>query len=608
MNWLTDLALLKRWWQGAASTPFHASWTATLSGVAGFALLVLLLLAARLFSDTRALLRLRWYSRRTPGTIPDAALSGFLKDWCQTLRARAAKGHATGVEQMDQVLHGRYEWAMPWLAAMRTTATMIGLFFTFLGLSDSLNRLSVAMGGMEGAKPDIVGTLQKVQQSLPGLGTAFAASICGVGIAIAIGILESLMDAWRTALSARMAALSIELLEPCLVPVQGEAATRDLAAHLLQTGKATATIASTVSSMVTDLKAMAEGMSSNLKAMAEGMSSSHTQVLEELKRLADGLVNDNKQVLTELRAATSGLGQVPVTLTKVFADLLDKAGAQHATAMAEVAVVTKAHREHLNALGTANQVLAQSSAKLAQVIAGATHDLQVSEQHVRDLSTAADKFRGALETTAEIVNEATGEQARLQRKLDETFSLIPRMAEAVTQAVTNTSTTAGRLEQILGSENMTRYIQQLPELAKLAASERESREALKQAVSSFATIAETVRSLKDQIEGIGVTAEYLGRCQEDIAKAAAGLAKDHMLPVVRQLIRETAAEVLARSAQEWTERHERSAQDQVRLLSEIPGILTEVRESIDDLAKSQNALVSYYSRSLLARLLGRSSP
>ena len=204
MNPSTDTSLLRTWLERVPSTPLYDWWSAFLVGLLGVAALLILLTALLLILDWMALARLHASSERRAGRPPPAPKSkfGLVYSWLTVLHERAARGHGGGVAELEPFAEARYDWSAELLSMLQGAAVMTGLLFTFLGLGLTLDGLASAMQAVEsGESADIAMTLGKVRDALPNLGMAFASSVAGVGLALAISMLNGLLGAARSRLT-----------------------------------------------------------------------------------------------------------------------------------------------------------------------------------------------------------------------------------------------------------------------------------------------------------------------------------------------------------------------------------------------------------------------
>jgi hypothetical protein len=121
---------------------------------------------------------------------------GPLAQAVELVRARSAGGLNTSHEHLIGIVEERYALPQRLSAFARSTATMVGLLFTFIGLSLALFQLQGAIGdAMAGSSGDVVAqVLGQIRDVLPSLSLAFASSIAGVIVVLVLSIIGALVD------------------------------------------------------------------------------------------------------------------------------------------------------------------------------------------------------------------------------------------------------------------------------------------------------------------------------------------------------------------------------------------------------------------------------
>lgn len=219
---------LAEWFYNVSGEPLTVWWMVLLSANFGLALYVFMRTATRLLID--AFEQMYFYKKAEEANpepedllqrLPDYRRSRRLgARWLSTVRSRNI-ADSDGVDP-HVVSDLRYGPVDHLLAVTRTTSTMVGLLFTFVGLALALWVLGGAIDHALGAtstveqEVDLPGFLDEVGTMLPALSTAFSSSVSGIILSLVIGIFAVVLRAARTALVARYELFYIRYLEPSL--------------------------------------------------------------------------------------------------------------------------------------------------------------------------------------------------------------------------------------------------------------------------------------------------------------------------------------------------------------------------------------------------------
>lgn len=546
-----EIAQIERWWHRVADTPMHGIWTRALALVGALAALIVAAAVLRLLYDRVGLFRLA--RRRAKGEQPPSKGLGYGVGglWSQLLSERAARGHSADAETLEIIVDGRYDWVNTGLGVLKATATLTGLFFTFLGLAFGLDALGDAMGAAD-RESDILTVLGQVKDALPSLGTAFASSVCGVLIAIGIGLADGILAAWRASFTARLMAFSAAWIEPASAPPTSDDALMNLGNRLAETSRDLASV-----------------------------------------------VESNRQVSADFQGVAGVLEAIPKATREAWAGIMDSLSTHHQQVVGDLDGLLEGARDgasaHLERLSEVSAGLGEASERLQQRIGQAAHDLEVSGDAVTQLAGAAELFGKAFGQTTNLVQSASLSQSRMLAKVEDTFGLVPPLAEAVTLAAANTAEAASRMETVLSGEDMARYLQHLPKLAALAESEQASREALQGAMGSLSAIATVAETLEQQVERLGNTAEHLERAYDGLGDRIRALTdRDDLMPLVGL----TVEKAVEKAVQGWGKSHELLL---LRQTAALEALAAAQREQ----AQAQSSLNDALRRSWLGRLVGR---
>lgn len=626
-----DLEETRKWLATVPATPFFPLWSPALCATAlAAALVALLLLLVQARDEVEYLAYRRCRSRSADPPVPRRA-RGVLDRWSWVLAGLRSKRRTIDAEVLEQIQFGRYEWAEPWLTGLRATATLAGLLFTFLGLALTLTELGATLTLDSSAEIDqafIEDAIKGVRESLPGLGTAFASSIFGVLIAISIGLVDAALSMWRVRLMARTSLLSAEWLFPHYIQPSGEEAVIGI---LEQQRESFATGLADLGAELRTLHEEADGrVGEVLEAALESqnraveVAESNGDSLSRLEALAEALENMPaaaaevwKVVLAAQRDQhLDVMGAVRITMKEAGGELGSAVGQAREAVSEELAAMREQAAEGTRALATAMSLvrtdgeaalalLSKTSAALeanashfAEVTSAAAASLEVGATHVTALRESADRFREALIRVEHIAEDRAADEARRLEAMDLTFQQANEMRDAVTLCAGAAERAADGLQAVLGGAQMARYLKELPQLVELAQGERQSRQALNQAISTFQRVAESIETLDTHTERIGQTSELLRGAHERLTTSMTSLADDQMLPAVERVLRTTATVVTEEREKAWVHRY-------TAILALHEQTLSELQGSVDKLERSQTAVLTWLQKSVWARMFRR---
>lgn len=633
---LTDL---QGWWLHLPDTPLYTYWRAALIGLALIAAVVIvwaLVLLALDQGESRAYRR-RMRRGEQPPTPVKPNPWGILARWCVVLRQLRDKHHAADPDTLELMLEGRYGWSETWLSGLKAIATLTGLFFTFLGLAFTLEDLSTALQlPAEGTAAQVKEAVDNVRRALPGLGTAFASSIFGVGLAIAIGLVDAGLRTWRVRLGSRMGVLSAEWLQPHYVLPRGEGAVLRLLEGQEETFRR-------------GLEGFGDRMA-ELHDRADERNAGLLAAIQQTHERTAGLAADSKKVITILAGVATRLEALPAATEEAWGRILADQKTQHDTVMTginsateeaasqlqtaltnartaveeDLAAMRDAVTEGTTALSGAitdigeagegvltrltevSDSLTNNAEAFGEVASNAATALDVSSTQVRDLRQASEQFRSALVRVEAITEAGAATKARELREMNRAFGTIGEMAEAVTESAATSAEAAQRLQKVLGGQDMVRYLNQLPHLAELAEREREAREAMHEAVSTFTRVATAVQTLDQHTDRIGQTAalmrvahERLMASHAQLTESMASLVQGNVVPVVESVVRTTVAELTQRTEAAWQKRYTAILKQHEQRLAELAAVTGR-------LERTERELIGWLQSSTWARLFGRS--
>lgn len=592
------------------SLPLVQLWLPLLALVGVVALALGCVALLRLFKDGLALRR---YGRlRRGGGSLDSRPRGrdsVLDLWCEILDDAAQEKHAVGPEALAEVLEARYAGPLSWLSGLRSTATLIGLFFTFLGLSITLSQLADALQVDTGE--EVQQALESVRDSLPGLGTAFASSILGVGIALLIGVGETALVATRGAVTGGIFSLSARWIEPILATPHGvaaipklmdsqrkafkdglEALSMRLTAHLTKSSAQVETVVTSLAEAQGGLVQMTATTATNATALAE-----YAAALQELPQQTEAAWRTilDKQLEVH-QTGLRGLADTSVASAKVFDTSLSQAEQRVAAMLSELEATSAPYIRNLE---SAAQQFTESTATFDALVRSSATSIEAGAEHVRSLVTASDRFREALVKIERVAEEEAERRARAAGDFQTVAEQVLPMAEAVSQASGATQKAVQRLEAVLGGKQMERYLEQLPRLTELVREEREARIALRESATTFQRVAASLEGMDDHAERFGQTSELVRAAHDELSKSVGELAQGHLLPTIRQVVGETARATATQHEEAWNLRY-------TGILDQHHRTLESLRVSIDRLEASQRHVLQWLTQSAWQRLRGRS--
>lgn len=597
-EWLRDNAL-----------PLLDVWLPALLLVGLFAALAGSSLLLRLLADSRELRRYRDRHRKGDRLDETAGRStGTLDEWCELLREAGREKHAIGNDTLQELLASRYGSVQGWLSGMRSTSTMVGLLFTFLGLSLTLATLGDALRVDDAA--EVLDALKKVRGTLPGLGTAFASSIIGVALAILIGLAETFFGMWRANLTTGMVTLSSRWIEPLLATPHGADAIPKL--------------------MDQQRRAFQDGLrelSERLTAFHTESETRNTEVVTQLvasQQHVAALTEETSKTATELGGYVEKLQGLPEENAQVWKSVLERARVQHEKVVSSIGeasksaatVFTSSLKEAegrvanalesfeerttplLGRLETSATGFAESTEAFDKLINSSTTALTVSAEHVRALAQAAERFKAALVRMEDIAEKSQQRRAEEAGEFKTVAEQILPMTEAVTLASGVTQDAAKRLEELLGGPQMERYLRELPRLTELVTEEREARLALQAAATSFGKVAETLEGMDNHASRFGQTVDLIRASHDSLTASVADIAEGRLLPVITEVVQATAREASERHEEAWRDRYS-------SILKDHHTALDQLRSSIDRLEARQAAVLNWLTQSAWQRLVGR---
>ncbi len=672
LSWASDLI----------ATPLSPYWMTALATVFLGALSVLWVVARDIREDWASLRRLQGLQPDPEKTawersgVANEQVTGALGQWQEVLRSRRLQNQPSGAEQLLSVLAARYDWAEPWLSVLRSSCTLIGLLCTFIGLAMSLGQLSSAlsvvaapamtatMGAPSNSQVDIVATLNHVRESLPGLGTAFGASITGIFSSLVIGLIWAKVGAEQAKVVAAITRFSAEHMEPVYALPTGDQQVvlfMEQQASALQQGfdrlvaalnTSKAEEATRARQQVLALEAAGAAMKrmaddgAPLRAKLAQLSMALTAQPEEIKKvwatIFGQLEQQQRDMAKSVEAAASAAGAKLVSSAEVAGGHLETStraatgtltgglerargeldlalgrmvAASEQGAQAQAAAMAQLRAEGQVMLGRISTVmgaLVTSAEKLGDAMARAGTDLQVSESHVLALTETTRRLADLLNRTEDLLEIVKSRQLEDTRRLAQAFEAIPIMAEVVTAASRASTQSVDTLQTVMAGADMERYLRNLPELVRLSESERSSREALAQAVASFAQTAEAVGELNRHVQRISQTSQGLERAHAQVAEVLRGLARDQLGPAVGGIVHQAATSVLQRSDQSWDQRQRVQHEQMHAVLQRLERDMARLAESQNSLASSQqlmansqHALLAWFQKPYWSRLLGR---
>jgi hypothetical protein len=593
-----------------ADLPFLLVWLPALYAVGTAATSVIALLLYRLLSDSLTLGRFRRMHRRGGDlTVSSRKGPALLDQWCDLLREAGRQKHPVGPETLVELLEARYAALFGWLAGLRSTATLVGLFFTFLGLSLTLTQLSEALQIAEGG---IEETLKQVRAVLPGLGTAFASSILGVGLALTVGLIETALNASRVRVHGGVLALSARWIEPRLATPHGvdaipklmdaqrEAFKGGLAKLAAKLTEHQTKSAQEVREVVESLAEAQQGLQELTATTADNAVAlaSYAVHLQDLPEKVEGALATTMEKLWEQhQAGMKGIADATVASAKVFESSLENAETRVSALLSQLGAVTEPYMANLE---VAARGFTESAQQFDALVRSSANSLKVSSKHIQSLVDASDRFQAALLRIEHVTEEEATRRAQEAEKFQTVAEQVTPMAEAVSRASGATQKAVERLEAVLGGEQMERYLAQLPRLTELVQEERRARVALGASAEIFQRVAASLEGLDKHAERFGETSALVRASHNELARSVGDLARGHLLPVIGELVSSTVKQTATAHEDAWQERY-------ALILQEHRQALREIRGSIDRLETSQSQVLNWLTQSAWQRLRGRSN-
>jgi len=448
---IQQLTNLQSWWRQLPDTPLYDYWRAALlllTLIAAVVVVVVLVLLAldqgevRTFTGKRRRDKDRRASDDLPNQRPEGeepaqnadALRGdlgrgrgVLSRWCAVLQSLRDEHHAADPETLEHMLEGRYGWSETWLSGLRTTATLTGLFFTFLGLAFTLEDLSSALQlPDEGTADQVKQAVDNVRGALPGLGTAFASSIFGVGLAIVIGLVDAGLRTWRDRLGSRMTLLSAEWLRPLFVLPRGEEAVL----RLMEAQERT-------------FKAGLQGLGTTLATLHAEADARNQELLQAIlvtQLKAANLADNSKQVITTLAGVADQLQKLPATTTQAWTGILAGQKEQHVGLLADqkqqhATLLADQKEQHVALLS--DQKTQQDTLRADQVKQHATLMSDQWEQHTAIMAGQKERHDVVMADIDRATREASEQlEAALTSARTAVEADLVDMREAVTEGTT----------------------------------------------------------------------------------------------------------------------------------------------------------------------------
>jgi hypothetical protein len=642
--------MISGWLNKVPDTPLFEVWFASLMLILALAMAFMIWPTFRLMRDQFDL----WRCRKRPQDTAAIPSGGVVGRWAAVLRVRAEKHLSIDQETLEQVLGGRYDMALHVVAFLRGSATMVGLLFTFLGLAFALFELSSQLGqvGNELAPSlsEFEQVLSNVKAAMPNLSMAFASSICGLLIALFVGVLSSLLEAGRMSVGSQLSALSAEWLEPLLAPPSGG---NELLFYLREQTRAIqgameAQREAIEQSMGKQREAIAAGftdLTKELSTQGERQVLMHGQLgrsLDVVTKTSTDVKETNDELSTRLVSLSSAVSSLAGDWGNqggVLLDRLEKIGNQQTVSFGETmtstqsaweAMLAKAGTELEGSFGrmvqTADEgmkklteaidhvradgvvyiqdlqqlmtALTQNAAEFGRLTHRVSEDLDVSSENIRSLREAGEDFRVTLNATQDIVNESEQRIRDVVTAMKTSLDQIPILTEAVSEAAKASGRASINLERVIASEHMEHYLANLPRLIELSESEIKTRESLGKAVGSFVEIAGSLDKLDDLVIRIAATGEGMARSQEEISASLESLAVQNLSPAIAAVVRSSALEVTQQAEQSWAGRHQ-------ALQDSLGGSVERLQADMGMFVQQHRRLLEWYERPAWQRVLGR---
>lgn len=404
-------------WLGRVPEQPGASYWMALEGVCLAAGLVGYLWVAKCWAQDRLSLRRVASDAAGGGLVLDELARGGdpLGQAVALVQARSSSGLSTSHEHLMGIVDERYAFPQRLSSFARSTATMVGLLFTFIGLSLALFQLQGAIGdAMAGNSGDVVAqVLGQIRDVLPSLSLAFASSIAGVMVVILLSIVGAVADGMPEQVAILLARVVARWVEP-LVGASGgieglAAAMRELTKQQQEERLALSLAMQTLRRAI-DTNSTTSSNVATEDAKLEAALRSTTQALAELPKAVsaalDGSLGDTAKRLNDSSAAFAEMSKRAGDALQHGATL---AATQLADAVGDVSDTLK------GAADSAATTLAEGGANSAAALERGGQEAgrrigQTSLDAAERIGTALDDGMGAL-TTA--VRDATQRWAEL---------------------------------------------------------------------------------------------------------------------------------------------------------------------------------------------------
>ena len=614
------------WWEALQDTPFWEVWSGCLGAVALLAVLALAVGAFRLFRDSADLRAHRTEFKSLDDHKPLDLIfdpRGIVSRWHKILQTHARSGRPPDAGMLSELVRTRYAGIATTLPVLRSTAMLIGLLFTFLGLALVLRDLAEALN-LEGALEvdAMAAAFGEVHDSLPLLGTAFMSSIGGVIVTILVGLAGALFGLALDRFEAGAILLSVESLEPRYSTKTDSRALED-AAEAIESG---------LSGLETTLVEHVAAASAQLDARFDELAGSHSQMVgltqgaaeaagrmtvlaTALGRLPQELADTWARSMAEthevhqksVKAATEVVDGTARTLSEaltnagnlVHRQLWAMADTTTRSTKAVTATMTAVREERIEAVAGLHAVsdgLVEGAKRFSELTGAASEALQVSAEHVDSLAEASRGFDQTLISVESILTNAARERDWQLAKIEEVFVPVTGMATAVNNASATTEVAARALASVLTSRPLRRYLDHMPDLARLAKLEIETH---KQFQRSFAVVDKASVALGN----LGATAERIDASAEDLrlsyVRLTDSLAElgNQVTPAVTDVLEATAQSAISLQEEQWQVRFSKAEARRAADLRQLIDLTAQLRRVADQLVEAQRA-------GYLARLLG----
>ena len=629
------------WIAQLPSTPFYETWSGALTVIGASAFLLLVSVAAKIANERIAVAA----ADRQRENLSEAKLRGPLGRWKRVLDWSKDHGHVRAPGSLAEVIRASYDRWFVLIAYLRTAATLVGLLFTFLGLALTLTQLNTALAPASGDAIDLEQILKHVRAAMPGLGTAFASSICGVLLSILIGLGEAILDAFAGSTIARTTAFAEEVLEPVVLPAT------DLGALSVELSKFVVSLGGIVDELGGISKGAGE-IKTTVVAVGAAMSALKGEV-RETRGKVDDVLDALQNSATSLQTFGARVEDLPSKVNeavdsavetidehhrenlRMTTDAADKQRLAFQTAVAgsvgELVAAATAQREAgeataaqmLQAAVTCSEEVAASVKRVederrlsTKALAGLVASLTAAGARFENMATqvgdSLDRHREAHETLARTyagfttaagrIEVAVAQQSQVGRQVAEVIEneLTPSVHE-LNNATASSQQASTRLREVVDSERLESHLDNMKRLTDVFAAEQTAFESLQQAATAMVGVPEAVRSLDSHVAGVGHTTDLVRRTLEEVSKLATSIeqtAATQLIPQIDTLVRKTTQATVGATDERWNERMDQYHETTGDLLESI-------EKSSKKLARAQEQLTRWFGMPVWRRILGR---